>query len=286
MANEEMKEGWNGTSGAEWVRLHESYDRMLAPWADLLAGAADVQPGERVLDLGCGNGVTTRAAAVAAGPEGGATGVDLSGPMLDQARKRAAEEGVDNVDFVQADVQTDPLGPDAGRYDVVISRFGVMFFDDPVAAFANVRSAMRPEPGGRLAIVSWAPMDGQQWLLVPMGAALAHLPPPTITTAADAPGMFGLATAERAHQVLEAAGWTGVATRTQAGSMLVGGGGSLDDTIDYLRHSGPGRALFDGADPEPAAAALDAIRTALSAHLTDEGVVLEGVARLTTALAS
>jgi SAM-dependent methyltransferase len=245
-----------------------------------------------VLDIGCGNGVTTRAAAVAAGDGAGngngaggsATGVDLSAPMLEQARKRAAEEGVANVTFVQADAQTDDLGRPPAGYDVAISRFGVMFFEDPVAAFANVHRAMGP--GGRLTVVSWAPMATQQWLTVTLGAALEHLPPPDFTGAPDSPGMFGLSRTDHIQQTLAAAGWTDVDIAVHAGPMLIGGGGSLDAAMDYVEHSGAGRALLEGADPDRAAKAVAAIRTALADHLTDAGVALEGVALVTTALAS
>ena len=289
VANEDMKEGWNGVSGAEWVRLHDAYDRMLAPWALLLAEAAAIRPGEHVLDVGCGNGVTTREAARAAGPDGTATGVDLSAPMLEQARKAAAEEGVANVAFRQGDVQTDDLGrPGDGvpGYDVVVSRFGVMFFEDPVAAFTTVRATMAR--GGRLALVSWAPMGRQQWLTETMAAALEHVPPPPLMTGdtGDAPGMFGLSTTERIEAVLGAAGWTGVTVAEHARPMLIGGGGSLDDTMDYLEHSGPGRALLEGVEPERGARAMAAVREAIEPHLTPEGVVLEGVGLVTTALAS
>jgi SAM-dependent methyltransferase len=293
VANEDMKEGWNGVSGAEWVRLYDAYDRMLSPWAELLAAGAAIRPGEHVLDIGCGNGVTTREAARAAAPDGTATGVDLSAPMLERARKTAAEEGVANATFVQGDVQTDDLrsegradaeGDSATGYDVAVSRFGVMFFEDPVAAFTNVHRAMAP--GGRLAIVSWAPMERQQWLTAALAAALEHLPPPDFGAGADGPGMFGLSRTERIEEVLGAAGWTGVTVAEHARPMLIGGGGSLDATVDYLEHSGPGRALLDGVEPERAARALAAIRAAIEPYLTPEGVVLEGVGLVTTALAS
>lgn len=287
MANEDMKDGWNGVSGAEWVRLHDAYDRMLAPWADLLAHTVAVQPGEHVLDIGCGNGVTTRQAAVAAGvggAEGTATGVDLSAPMLEQGRKRAAEEGVANVSFVQADAQTDTLGDRAGRYTAAVSRFGVMFFEDPVAAFTNVHGAMAP--GGRLAMVSWGPMEGQQWLTLALGAALAHVPPVTFGGGPDEPGMFGLSRTEFIERTLGQAGWTGVEVTRHPGTMLVGGGGNLDHTMDYVVNGGPGRALLEGAEPDQAAKAVAAIRAVLADRMTDEGVVLDGVALVTTALAS
>ena len=280
MANEDMKEGWNGVSGAEWVRLHDRYDRHLATWAELILDTAAIDSGESVLDIGCGNGETTRRAARAAAPEGRAVGVDLSEPMLAQARKRAAEDGIANVDFVVGDAQTDPLG---GPYDVAISRFGVMFFDDPVAAFANVDRAMRP--GGRLAIVSWAPLSEQQWLLVPVGAALEHLPPPELGEPGG-PGMFGLSSIEEITDVLTRAGWTDVDVRPHRRTMPVGGGRNLDETMEYLVSSHTGRSMLEGADPDLAAKAIDAMRAALEPHLTDRGVELEGATLMTTALAS
>jgi SAM-dependent methyltransferase len=283
MANEDMKEGWNGASGAEWVRLHDRYDATLAAWADLIATTAAVSPGDRVLDIGCGNGVTTRRAARAAAPEGEAVGVDLSEPMLAQARKRAAEEGVANVDFRVADAQTDPLGAADSPYDVAVSRFGVMFFDDPVAAFANVNQAMRP--GGRLAILSWAPMPEQQWLLVPMAAAREHVPPPP-GFGGDGPGMFGLSVPEHITDVLTRAGWTDVDIQLHRRAMPIGGGGGVDDTMEYIVNGGPGRALLEGVAPDVAAKAIAAIRRSLDPHITDRGVELEGVTLMTTALAS
>jgi SAM-dependent methyltransferase len=204
--------------------------------------------------------------------------------MLEQARKRAAEEGVPNVSFVQADAQTDALGDRAGRYDVAVSRFGVMFFDDPVAAFTNVRGAMAP--GGRLAMVSWGPAEDQQWLTLALGAALAHVAPSNFGGGPDEPGMFGLSRTEFIERTLVQAGWTGVEVTRHPGTMLVGGGGSLDDTMDYVVHGGPGRALLEGAEPAQAAQAVAAMRAALAEHVTDQGVVLGGVALVTTALAS
>ncbi|HEY8545563.1 MAG TPA: class I SAM-dependent methyltransferase, partial [Acidimicrobiales bacterium] len=239
MANEEMKEGWNGEMGAQWVRRHDSYDRMLAPWAELLAATAAIRPGEHVLDVGCGNGITTREAARAAAPDGTVTGVDLSAPMLAHARTVAGQEGLSNVELRQADAQTDDLAPGGDRpgYDVVVSRFGVMFFDDPVAAFANIRKVTAP--GGRLALVTWAPVQRQQWLLEMITAALQHVPPPELPTGPDQPGMFGLSTTERIEAVLEGSGWSDVAVTEHPRPMVIGGGTTLDDAMDYLEGSRP-----------------------------------------------
>jgi ubiquinone/menaquinone biosynthesis C-methylase UbiE len=296
MTNEDERERWNGVSGEAWVRRQEQYDRMLAPWGALLAETAAVAPGERVLDVGCGCGATTLAAAErAAGvPAGGgdatggvdatggaapgvALGVDLSEPMIAVARRRAAEAGLDHVAFRVADAQTDDLGVD--DRDVVVSRFGVMFFDDPVAAFANVARATRP--GGRLACVVWGPPDAQEWLLVPMAAATAHLPPPG-PGLLDGPGMFALARPEHTTDVLERAGWRDVALVRHERAVRVGGG-TVDDAVSFLAGTGPGRALLDGVEEATVDKALDAIRQALADHLTPDGVVLRGTAWALTA---
>ena len=154
IANTAQAEHWNSGDAIEhWLRNQDRYDRMLQPFADLILQTAALQPGEQVLDVGCGYGATTLEAArrVAPGP---VLGVDLSGPMLSVAKDRAAGSGLANVAFEHGDVQVYPFGP--ARFDAVISRFGVMFFEDPVAAFANIRSAVRP--GGRLVFACWQPL--------------------------------------------------------------------------------------------------------------------------------
>jgi len=158
------------------------------------------------------------------------TALDLSGPMLARAQADAEAAGLGNVAFQQGDAQVESLEP--GRFDTVISRFGVMFFADPVAAFANIRSATRP--GGRLVFACWQPQAANQWMLVP-GAALAeHLPPPA-PAPADGPGMFAFADPDRLRPILAAAGWRDVEITSEHASILVGGGGSVDDAVEFLR---------------------------------------------------
>src|SRR5262249_49827176 len=137
--------------GEQWVAEADRYDAMLQSFGAAVLAAASLSPGERVADVGCGNGAMTIDAARRVGPNGRALGIDISIPMLDLARRRAKEAGVGNVEFVEADAQVHPFG--GGSLDAILSRFGVMFFDDPQAAFANFASALRPR--GRIALVCW-----------------------------------------------------------------------------------------------------------------------------------
>ena len=278
-ANSEMRAAWNAESGDNWVKLQTQFDRMLAVWAQLLAATVEIAPGERVLDIGCGCGATTREAATAAGPTGLAVGVDLSEQMLARGRELAEAEGVDNLRFVAGDCQVDELATD-GLYDAAVSRFGVMFFEDPAAAFTNIGRALRP--GGRLAFVSWAPMGQQGWLVVPAAAALAHVPLPSFG-ADGGPGMFSLADPAAVTDLLHKAGWRDVEIVSHERPVLVAGGGSIDQAVDFLLSTGPGRAMMAEASPEAAELATAAIRDALAEHATAAGVTLSGVAQLVTA---
>jgi SAM-dependent methyltransferase len=280
IANTEQAEHWNtGPGVAHWVTNQARYDRMHAPFTALILDAASLRPGENVLDVGCGCGSTTLAAARLVAP-GRAAGLDLSGPMLARARADAAAAGLANTVFRQGDAQVEPLEP--ASFDAVISRFGVMFFADPVAAFANLRSATRS--GGRLVFVCWQPQAVNQWLLVP-GAALAeHLPPPA-PAPAGGPGMFAFADPDRLRPILAAAGWRDVGITSEHASILVGGGGSVDDTVEFLRTATIGRTMLAGADPATADRALASVRAALTPYADAEGVHLDAAVWLVRAVA-
>jgi SAM-dependent methyltransferase len=274
-ANAAQAENWNGPEAGHWIVHRDRHDRMLAPYADLLMTAAAIRPGENVLDVGCGCGSTTITAATLA-RDGRATGVDLSAPMLAAARERASSERVANVTFVEADAQTARIDP---LVDVVISRFGLMFFDDPAAAFANLAAGCAP--GGRLVFVSWQPLAENEWLLVPGAAIAVHLTLPDLGM--DGPGMFALADPARVRDVLESAGWQNVTIAGHRPDMLLAGGGRLDDTVEFLRTGGMGRRLLQDADPAVAGRAVDAVRDALSIRLGSDGVRLGSAVWLVTA---
>lgn len=269
IANTAQAEHWNtGPGVAHWVGNARRYDRMHQPFTAMLMDAAGLQPGQQVLDVGCGAGGTTLAAARLVVP-GEVTGVDLSGPMLELARASAQKAGLGNVTFDQDDAQVRRFGP--ARFDAAISRFGVMFFEDPVAAFTNIRSAVRP--GGRLVFVCWQPLAANDWLLVP-GAALAeHVPPGDFGTAYG-PGMFAFADQDRVRQILADAGWAGISIAPQQVTLLVGGGGSVDDTTEFLSTATIGRTMLAGADAATTERAITALRAALARHADADGVHL------------
>jgi SAM-dependent methyltransferase len=199
-SNADAATAWDGATGDIWTDNADLFDAGVARYLKPFLDAAGIEPTAHVLDVGCGNGLTTREAARLASA-GSATGVDLSTRMLDQARRRAAADGLANVSYVQADVQIADLGE--ARYDRVISRNGVMFFGDPVAAFANLARALKP--GGRMVLLVWQPMSENPWFTafreaVAVGRELP-MPPP------EGPGPFALGDPDRVRALLTAAGF-------------------------------------------------------------------------------
>jgi SAM-dependent methyltransferase len=195
---------WNGAAGAAWVEYQDMLDRMFHPFAEILIESACSRSATRVLDVGCGAGATTLGLAHRIAGAGRCTGVDISEPMLEAAAARAKSAGLD-VGFIRADAQTYPFEP--AMYDMIVSRFGVMFFDDPVRAFSNLRNAARP--GAGLHFISWrGPQDNP--FMVTAEQAAAPLLPGHPAREADVPGQFGFANGERVRRILEESGWSGI----------------------------------------------------------------------------
>jgi len=248
-----------------WVRNRDRYDRMYEPFQTALLAAAGIRSGEHVLDVGCGYGTTTLAAAALARP-GTVTGIDVSPTMLALARSSAA--GTSTVSFVEDDAQTHDFAP--STFDVVVSRFGLMFFADPVAAFATLRGATRP--GGRLASVSWRSPAHQPWLCVPGAAAARYVDLPDLTNGGG-PGMFALADAERVRGLLGAAGWTEVELEPVTTPLLVGR--SPEDAAAFLRSGTLGHRTLGGLDEDTEARAMTDVRAALARFTQPDGVRLD-----------
>jgi SAM-dependent methyltransferase len=264
-SNPSQTEVWNGEIGQRWADNQARTDTVLREIGDLLLGFAGVRSGENVLDVGCGAGATTLASAPIAAP-GRVVGVDISEPLLAIARKRVAEAGLSNIELVLADAASHSFSPE--RFDRVISRLGVMFFADPVAAFANIRTAMRP--GAQLAFVCFRALAECPWFALPWQAARAQLPDLPVGDP-DAPGPFAFGRAERVHGILEGAGFTDIAVDAAEVTMR---GGELGETTEFLLKFGPlARALTEASEDRRLAAA-EAARAALAPHVGADGVSL------------
>jgi SAM-dependent methyltransferase len=275
VANAEQAEDWNGPHGDHWVRHADRYDALSQRITPHLMETAAIGPEDRVVDVGSGCGMTSRLAARAAS-SGSVLGMDLSGAMLAEAERRARADGFSNVRFEQGDVQVHVFPPAA--FDLAISKFGVMFFEDPVAAFANVASALRP--GGRMAFVCWQDLDRNEWLMVPAGAVLAYVPFPDLGPE-GAPGAFSLGDPERIRQVLAEAGFEDTRINEIAERVFLGDNAA--DATEFLRGTGMARLLFEGVDAETERKAVDAVRGVLEAHEAPEGVWLGSAAWLVSA---
>jgi SAM-dependent methyltransferase len=275
IANTEQFDAWNGDSGRRWVADPDRRDRILAPVADALLAAAALGPGEGVLDIGCGCGATTLAAGHEVATFGTVIGVDLSEPMLGVARHRANSTGITNVTLLRADAQVHSFEPAA--FDVAISRFGTMFFADPVAAFTNIATALRP--GARLCLATWQPLVANDWLSIP-GAALLEfgaLP----DSAASGPGMFAQSNPDVITGVLDRAGYANVAIEPVRVTLNLGV--DVHDATEHLASTGVGRAALESIPAERRPAALDAVRVALADYTGDTGVHLGAAIWIVTA---
>jgi SAM-dependent methyltransferase len=272
-SNAEQIEYWNEVSGPKWVRLGDRVDAQIAPIGREAMDRASVQPGERVLDVGCGCGQTSLELAARVGAGGMVLGLDISGPMLAEAERTREEAGHQHLSFVQADAQTHDL--EAEAFDLVFSRFGVMFFDDPVAAFSNLFSALRP--GGRLAFVCWQEPGNNPWISVPM-MTLASLMPIPLPDSPTAPGPFAFSDPERLVGILEQAGFREARCASLERDVSLGGGLDIEDAVDFVLEMGPAGAAIRDAGEEAAKAARDAVLEALRPHVSEGGSVVLGAA--------
>ncbi|UVS80675.1 class I SAM-dependent methyltransferase [Actinokineospora sp. UTMC 2448] len=263
VVNTAQAAAWNGYEGRHWAEHADRYDAVNSGFNHYLLDR--VGEGDRVLDLGCGNGQLTR---LAAGKAAHTVGIDLSEPMLARAR-----EGATDVRFIQGDVQVHPF--ETGAFDLALSRFGVMFYADPVAAFANVRRALAP--GGRLAFLCMTALAGTDLGAV-LGALVPHLPFPT---GADGAGPTSLADPERVHAVLGAAGFVDIACEHVEADQVWGA--DVADAAAFMGAWGPVKHHMDQVTPDAAARARVALAEALTRHATSEGVRMRGTAWLVTA---
>jgi SAM-dependent methyltransferase len=277
-ANAEMRRYWNEVAGPRWVQRAEIQEARNIEVAGIVLKAAAAAPGERVLDVGCGPGATALPLAAAVGPQGHVTGVDISEPMLGLLRRRVAERGISNLTPLLADAQTHQFAP--GSFDLLTSRFGVMFFADPAAAFRNLAAALRP--GGRLAMAVWSSIDDNLHWKIPFEIAVKHVGRPAPTTP-NAPGPMAFRDPDYVRKILTEAGFAGIAVEKRGFDVV---GRSPAAEAEHAGQLGPSGRLLDEkqADDATRRAIVAEAEAAFAPHAQPDGrVLLPGTILLITA---
>jgi SAM-dependent methyltransferase len=270
---------WNGPGGQRWADRQQAQDILLKPIADTLIDRAKPKAGERIIDVGCGSGATSIAFAQEVGSSGHVLGVDVSGPMLARARASAPRELP--VDFVLADATVYPFDP--ASFDLLASRFGVMFFAEPSRSFANMRRALGLS--GRLAFACWREPRENPFFMAPLQAAYKHVPKLPQQGPED-PGPFSFASEARVHRILGEAGFTGIAMEPHNLTLDVAIGRGLDAAVQGALEIGPASRALEGHPADVRAAAMNSIREVLATFAKGETVPLPASIWIVTARAS
>jgi SAM-dependent methyltransferase len=260
---------WNGPGGQRWSDRQAAQDDLLAPVSQLLIARANASPGERVLDVGCGCGSTSIALAQKVAPSGFVLGVDISAPILAHARQ-LAPRGLP-VDFALADATVYPFDPQS--FDLLVSRFGVMFFAEPAKSFAHMRLALRPD--GRVTFACWREPRANPWMMAPLQAVYRHVPklPPQEP---DDPGPFGFASEERVTRILRDAGYRDVAMERCDLSLDIAVGQGLEAAVRSALEIGPSSRALEGHPSEVREAAKASVRELLTPFVRGNSVSLDG----------
>ena len=273
--NVDEREFWSGDGARQWVEHGDRWETMMAPFGTAMFDAVALQPGEQVLDVGCGFGSTTVEAAERVAPGGAVLGVDISPEMLARARERTA--GLANVSLLESDAQVHSFEP--ARYDAVISRFTVMLFDDPQVAFANLHRSLKR--GGRLACVCWQDPLQTEWIAVAMGVAVPLVGRPPDLGEPGTPGPFAFADGDRTRHLVEAGGFENVSVESVTRPQRVAD--DPDDAVKFVLSLPESQQLFDGVPDDVVAKATEALMDAYAQYTSSHGVVTDASAWLVTA---
>jgi ubiquinone/menaquinone biosynthesis C-methylase UbiE len=267
---------WNGPAGEHWTQRQPAQDILLAPISQALIDRAAAKAGERILDVGCGCGATSIALAERVAPSGFVLGVDISVPMLSRARQLAPKKLP--LDFALADATVYPFNP--ASFDLLVSRFGVMFFAEPAVSFANLRKALRRS--GRVAFACWREPRENPWMMAPLQAVYQHVPKLPQQGPED-PGPFAFASAERVNRILSEAGFSAIAMEPCNLSLDIAIGRGLDAAVETALQIGPASRALDGHPQEVRAAAIRSIRETLTPFLRGDSVPLPASIWIVTA---
>jgi SAM-dependent methyltransferase len=278
-ANTEQAEFW-AARATSWMSLESLHDQVIAPAGHMAMDRLDPQSGQQIVDLGCGTGRTTLELADRVAPGGRALGVDIAAALLERAREHAGAAGIDNIDFQHADVQNSDLG--RARFDGAFSRFGVMFFADPPAAFANVHRCLKP--GAVLSFVCWQPVTSNEWMFVPAQAAVSVLGTPPDLPAPDAPGPFSLSDKDRVTRVVGSAGFHSIDIKAHD-DLIRTPAEDISEFADSALRIGAVQRMLEHADPNTIDRVRAAIEEALRARLRDGEVALTRAIFLVRAVA-
>jgi ubiquinone/menaquinone biosynthesis C-methylase UbiE len=270
---------WNGPGGQHWTDRQQTQDLLLAPISDILIDRAKPQTGERIVDVGCGCGGTSIAFAQRVGSTGHVLGIDISAPMLARARQ-IAPVGMP-VDFVLADATIYPFV--SGSFDLLVSRFGVMFFAEPALSFANIRRALRRS--GRLTFACWREPRDNPWLMTPLQAVYKHVPKLPQLGPED-PGPFSFASEARVIRILSEAGFSGIVMEPCHLALDVAIGRGLDAAVEGALEIGPASRALEGQPSDVRVAAADSIREVLTPFANGTAVLLPASIWVVTASAS
>lgn len=274
--NQEQLKNWNGFHGERWVTNRETFDRQLASHGGPAMDAAGIGPGMQVIDIGCGFGTTTLEIAQRVGTDGNVQGIDFSTPMIAEARARAAADGITNIRFDEADIQTYEF--EQGTADALFSRYGVMFYDDPVRAFTNMHGSLRSS--GRLAFVCWRHGEENVWLTGPMKIAAENLelPPPPPP---GSPGIFAFAQRDRIETILGQAGFNDISVDEL--DLTVNVGPDIETAVRNAMNLAPWGQALTSASEATVTKIAEEIGAANSKYLTADGVIIPSASWLVTA---
>lgn len=267
LVNADMQSFWNGVGGHTWVARQAHTDITLEPVSDALLAHGSPGPGESVLDVGCGCGASTLEFARAVGSAGSVEALDISGPMLEEARARGDAAGLSNVNWQQADAATARLG----AYDLLTSMFGLMFFGDPVAAFTHMRQAANE--GARMSFVTWRSLAENPWIRVPMEAVTPHLPPRP-PGKPNAPGMFAFADPDYVTAVLTAAGWSPPEFEALDCELDIAAGRGIGEAVAQSTQIGAVDSWLRNQPEDIVSASIASIHKALAPYANGENVRL------------